>query len=1496
MYELNRARLVGIGPSGARYTDVTIDLSDLGERIPSQSLLEPDTRRPSPFTLLMLENGGGKTVLLKLLFSVVLPGKRKTVGGASLEKFVLDRDTGHVALEWMHVKTGERLVTAKVYQRRTKTSSNTNALSEAWYSFRPGDTLDLGSLPTEREGRRVRLDGYKAALEDLNSACPATQLAWLGDDQGRWRKHLRERGIEPDLFDIQRSMNVDEGEAANAFKFASSKAFIDWLLRIVTDPEDATVVAESFDAWASMLAQRDDMILERDFLEGAIAGLEPLADAHRVEHEARRDAARAEREATALYGQLKARIGQDQASAAELEQVHGQALETVRARETERDNARILLNEVRLQTLRLQRADAETTRGDIQKSLNATDLEIAGWQLVDELTERDQARETAARLGAQVLEADEDAAPALRRRDEAAGALLAKLDDEARRADEEAGAEHEAEAKAVGEAKEAGDAQAKALGTAATLTERLAHTRKAIEAGAAQLEGAIRDGLIPTGTPAGEVADLSAQAVADHDRSQARLESAQSALTQAETASVTARREHTEADRAHTTAQQTVQRSGELLETALSSASALAQMPAVLAAAGGDPLSSAELDDAVERVQAALRDTVGEDNDHLGQLTSAQGEDARVLEALGDGRLLPPRPEVDAARKVLATAGIAAHPGWKYLNDAAPESQRAALIDAHPELADGVVLVDDAQLDRARQALTDARLLPAAAIAVGAGQNLLTLPAAVGTTFVIEPTPAMYDEAAAEERRLQLDARMQDRARSIETVTEQRNEALTAAADLTAYRRTYPPGRLTTLTERAGTDASAADEALQVLEAARDALETAEERIEASKGAVAEAAQAERARSDRSKDLKVLAEQLAKVAEAAASVDELTRNIKTARERADEHGRRQEELQGNARAHAQAAADARGRAERLRALTSEVVSTSGVRAPQVPTQSVPELQAALHAAQKTYEQMAVDPDLRARAEAASVRLRELDSALKQRDARHVAEARRLRDTPAGAEPASRAVALANARNRKDKLAADAQGAYTRVGQLEQAVAEAEPETGRRWVVLLPEWVPGSVQHGQELQERAAEESGHAQRDLDEATRDAATLKGRFEQAQRDVSAFNVAHLPLTSLLPRPDGDLPVAYPGTPEEATAAVETAIATLKSTRDKAEVAKADLAETIGQLTRFANENRFESLKSLVRRSIIESPADTLAGKSADWATELQKRLLTLSADLDNADRHRNTITDRLAALVDQALRTLRLAANLSELPAELAEWGGRKFLRIGFSHVDAVSIKVHVADVVDRTAREYATRGAQSRGSSPGRDGMALLLAAVHASVPKGFTVDVLKPDSVLREERVPIEEMSEVFSGGQELTAAIVLYCTLAALRANERGQMRAKHSGVLFLDNPIGRASAAYLLDLQQAVARALGVQLVYTTGLSDDRVTAAFPLWVRLRNDQDLRAGLKHIQVADIVRRALPEPFTAADTAAGLTVGTVTATRVYQRPAPAGDRAPAGAR
>src|SRR3954452_14077704 len=121
--------------------------------------------------------------------------------------------------------------------------------------------------------------------------------------------------------------------------------------------------------------------------------------------------------------------------------------------------------------------------------------------------------------------------------------------------------------------------------------------------------------------------------------------------------------------------------------------------------------------------------------------------------------------------------------------------------------------------------------------------------------------------------------------------------------------------------------------------------------------------------------------------------------------------------------------------------------------------------------------------------------------------------------------------------------------------------------------------------------------------------------------------------------------------------------------------------------------------------------------------------------------------------------------------------------------------------------------------------------------------------------------------------------------MAALRSNDRGRDKHRHAGTLFLDNPIGRANATYLLELQRAVSDALGVQLLYTTGLFDTTALAEFPLVIRLRNDADLRAGLKYISAEEHLRPGLPQQAPAGERDAVHSAST--ATRMYKHPAPA---------
>ena len=87
----------------------------------------------------------------------------------------------------------------------------------------------------------------------------------------------------------------------------------------------------------------------------------------------------------------------------------------------------------------------------------------------------------------------------------------------------------------------------------------------------------------------------------------------------------------------------------------------------------------------------------------------------------------------------------------------------------------------------------------------------------------------------------------------------------------------------------------------------------------------------------------------------------------------------------------------------------------------------------------------------------------------------------------------------------------------------------------------------------------------------------------------------------------------------------------------------------------------------------------------------------------------------------------------------------------------------------------------------------------------------------------------------------------------------RVQIAALSPGSFALVMATGIVSNAYFFDGPRAVSDALGVQLLYTTGLFDTTALAEFPLVIRLRNDADLRAGLKYISVEEHLRPGLPQ-------------------------------------
>ncbi|MFD5899357.1 hypothetical protein [Streptomyces sp. NPDC060366] len=911
---------------------------------------------------------------------------------------------------------------------------------------------------------------------------------------------------------------------------------------------------------------------------------------------------------------------------------------------------------------------------------------------------------------------------------------------------------------------------------------------------------------------------------------------------------------------------------------------------------GQGPLTAEELDRYADELRELLDQGVVAAERQLFDLRTAAADDSRILGALGDGGLLPPGPDVLATVEYLGEHGIPALPGWRYLAQAVDPADHAAVLAARPELVDGVVITEPASHARSREVLSGAALLPRSAVAVGTAAALLApVPspgphgAAAGGedtgVFLVPPNPAMHDEHAADAERQSLRTKATARDEEIRTLSARLSADRAIAARLGSWRSTCAPGRLAELAETA----HAADEVARAAgaelaeartvrteadEAAADTARVRDERQEAAQRArrVADAlaglAFRLRERAGWQVKLRALADDAAEAeARATACLD---------RARAADEDRR---------AAQRAADDARRTARALRAERAEIAGApENLPEPDgdAPRTALPALREAYRAASQLYEKVGVGADLRAeQAHAESdegAALAELDRLSNKVRTR----AAQLLGSTDGADGPSRQAAAARAESLVQMLESRASAASEQLGRLRGEAERLAPAEGEAHTDLPESQAPADVEQAQALLRTATNELATRTDALDTARAAHSELLHAHRTAEDATGGFDDTAALLGDLLrgsAHEDNDEtpdePEPYPGTIEEARNAAAETRRSLRGCATDLAAAEAAVREASDVLVRHANSTRYEQVRTPARQQIRELPAAALPDHAAKWAGAFAPRLRVLTDELEQLERNRDSIVDRLRGLVESALTTLRSAQRLSRLPEGLGEWSGQEFLRIRFEEPDQATLTERLGEVVDE-----ATRAALKKNSDLRRDGMSLLLRGVQAALqPKGIAVEILKPDAVLRAERVPVGQMGDVFSGGQLLTAAIALYCTMAALRSNDRGRDKHRHAGTLFLDNPIGRANATYLLELQRAVSDALGVQLLYTTGLFDTTALAEFPLVIRLRNDADLRAGLKYISVEEHLRPGLPQQDPDGETVHG----EITATRMFKR-------------
>jgi len=256
-------------------------------------------------------------------------------------------------------------------------------------------------------------------------------------------------------------------------------------------------------------------------------------------------------------------------------------------------------------------------------------------------------------------------------------------------------------------------------------------------------------------------------------------------------------------------------------------------------------------------------------------------------------------------------------------------------------------------------------------------------------------------------------------------------------------------------------------------------------------------------------------------------------------------------------------------------------------------------------------------------------------------------------------------------------------------------------------------------------------------------------------------------------------------------------------------------------------------DTLKDLAKeRRLAEfvagSPFAVALAEAPSYIIQIDERIGVITADLEQFADSTRIVVQSLVNLLASAIRILNRAAQ-AKVPHGVPKFSGLAVLKTTF----------RASDLPVETAREKSVENfiydiiGKNLIPATGPELAAKLLRHVSGGEAARFGIKILKPKEGQSDFYMPIDRVTT--SGGEGLTTAILLYCVLAQLRAEEADNRKGASGGVLILDNPFAKANKTVFIQAQRQMAAAMGLQLIYATGLKDYNALGQFQRFWRLR-------------------------------------------------------------
>ena len=1440
---LRRIWLQGVGPDGARFDPLDLNYAaraGAADRV-----------------LLSLTNTGGKSTLITLVSSLVVPAAREQVGGKNLGDYVLTGDTSHIICEWEDDTTGVRTVTGTVMEwkdgRRQPTAKqrSTTNMHRTWYLFRTGPGLPgIDDLPfIDGDGRRSTLSAYMAAVRDLKDKHP--EIRWVETQiQQEWTQALLEHtSIDPVLFSYQMRMNDDEaGAKALLEPFSSDDNVVKFFIGALNDDREFADFTNELSSYSRLAADRPNLLL----LNAFCAEIEPKI-ASIVQHDADFKEASAaaikDRISGAEFaGAVLARLEADQ-------RLLNEQAEEVSAAEQKAAIAKREYNQIsdiRLQlTLENSRAVTEREKAalaELVEEASAAASEALAWGAVPSVLDIEVARTRRDACQLAYEQADADLSPLRNHTDAAAAALAGRLTGLI--------AEHAAVEKSADDrrkkaeiaAKQANAESKKAAARVVDAVNRLKDIDAKILAASVANDAARAAKWLNIGETAEQCVrrwqDHRAEAKGvegEENRNAAEADLARSAAESAKDALAGESRELEKIAFSHRGT----------LESFDRDLAQISDHPGVELLLGGTALTTAEISRVRDLAASGAHTADRIAAEHQSSADAAQ-EELRHLDETGTA---PTGPDIMAVVTALEKCRIGAVTGlqWIEKNVADPDA-RSAFIAVHPDIAGGVIVTDPTKLSAAKKHLDEIKLRTRTPVSVVANpSHAKTTDAGAGTDwFVVIPHRATWDRQWAQDARAEY-----------ATIVDRESAAALRARDDAGMHR--------------GAELACTEFLIRWSDVRRDVLEAA---VTESTVALAVADEKRKeliAERDRQKEIGKQARVRADQAR-----NNFTRADKFAREAAElvtlvAAGDEAEQRKSLVEAERIRAVEDEIAAEAADTKARDIVSSAGEEAAQARSNSEsarrqlevlgvevpgPDPGGSLHSVRSAYE--ALRQELSS-AEQGMVEAGNLDRAKadvslaqersKRFDASVLARAGELSVLPA----ASSSDSLNSAQRWAQETAMTArlaQGdAESRVALAETELRKAQPPSDRQNHIDLtnfPEWIAVNAEEIPQLLERLEERNIELRELSNSAEQEKVDAVAMHQELKRDVESFEEI------------GELWIGEPATGHPAVMGpqrdVRRTMRELVERRQQSgerEHAASDALKTaVGAAKTESIHPRWKDLDSHLVLRLRSLTDDQLIAEATTLTGDARAYFASTSGDLEKSDTHRTILRDSLVAICKGQRRLLREVSSESCLPPGLGELSGQPAIKIRFEDISEEEARGRLGERIDTWAIEIADNPKRASSSDVRTRWLA---EAVRETVRDrsrvgAWSIEILKPRIDGQVMYCPPDRIDQEFSGGQILTLAVLVYCALSRVRSAHRTG-GSRPPGTLLLDNPFGAASAETLISMQHRLAAHSGIQLVCATGLNEANVERAFSsagsVIVKLRNDGDQRRNQSFLRIRE---------------------------------------------